>query len=74
MYIHTPTPGFAVPALPPTTGFFDVLPKSAAIAVMIYALTIAMAKLMASQHHYHIDNSQELVAYGFCNFIGALFG
>ncbi|KAK6190522.1 hypothetical protein SNE40_002373 [Patella caerulea] len=65
--------GMPVPRLPN----FDVLPRvgmdSFVIAILAFALTIAMAKLMARLNEYEVDDNQELVAYGMCNFVSSFF-
>lgn len=43
------------------------------IAILIFANTIAMAKICAKLHNYEVQDSQELVAYGMCNFVSAFF-
>lgn len=41
------------------------------LAVLIFAYTIAMAKICAKKHNYEVDDSQELLAYGMCNFLSS---
>ncbi|XP_012937879.1 sulfate transporter [Aplysia californica] len=71
--VGTVSTGFLAPAIPPTNVISNIATEAFVIAIMAYAMTISMAKLMAKQHSYKIDDNQELVAYGICNFLGAFF-
>ena len=55
------------PIIPDITGVQDYLVDCFVIAILIFANTIAMAKICAKKHNYEIDDSQELIAYGMCN-------
>ncbi|XP_021339622.1 pendrin-like isoform X2 [Mizuhopecten yessoensis] len=57
------------PVLPDLTGIQDYIVDSFVIAILIFANTIAMAKICAKKHNYEVDDSQELIAYGMCNFL-----
>ncbi|XP_048729626.2 sulfate transporter-like [Ostrea edulis] len=59
------------PVLPDTTGVQDYFVDCFVIAILIFANTIAMAKVCAKKHNYEVDDSQELIAYGMCNFVSA---
>ncbi|KAM8930808.1 solute carrier family 26 member 6-like [Pelodytes ibericus] len=65
--------GIKAPVLPR----IDLLPKvvgnAFAIAIVVYAFTISMAKMFAVKHGYMVDNNQEFVALGLSNFIGSFF-
>lgn len=63
--IPTGIPG---PIVPPMTGVGDYLVDCFIISILIFANTIAMAKICAKKHNYEVDDSQELIAYGMCNF------
>ncbi|VDH94005.1 solute carrier family 26, member 5 [Mytilus galloprovincialis] len=56
------------PVIPDLTGFQDYFVDCFVLAILIFANTIAMAKICAKKHNYEIDDSQELIAYGMCNF------
>lgn len=56
------------PIIPDLTGFQDYFVDCFVLAILIFANTIAMAKICAKKHNYEIDDSQELIAYGMCNF------
>jgi len=43
------------------------------LAILIFANTIAMAKICAKKHNYEVDDSQELIAYGMCNAASSFF-
>ncbi|XP_070200856.1 prestin-like isoform X1 [Littorina saxatilis] len=43
------------------------------LAILIFANTIAMAKICAKKHNYEVDDSQELIAYGMCNAVSSFF-
>ena len=43
------------------------------LAILIFANTIAMAKICAKKHNYEVDDSQEMLAYGMCNAVSAFF-
>ncbi|XP_014783600.1 prestin [Octopus bimaculoides] len=62
-----------VPKVPPLSNATDILLDSFIIAILIFANTIAMAKICAKKHNYEINDSQELIAYGLCNFVSAFF-
>ncbi|KAK3101702.1 hypothetical protein FSP39_005661 [Pinctada imbricata] len=59
------------PVLPDISGIESYFVDCFVIAILIFANTIAMAKICAKKHNYEIDDSQELIAYGMCNFGGA---
>ncbi|GAB1598408.1 prestin-like [Argonauta hians] len=69
-FISTEIP---TPKVPPVEFLQNILLESFVIAILIFANTIAMAKICAKKHNYEIDDSQELIAYGLCNFVGAFF-
>ncbi|XP_052241332.1 prestin-like [Dreissena polymorpha] len=56
------------PALPSFHGADAYFVDCFVLAILIFANTIAMAKICAKRHNYEIDDSQELIAYGMCNF------
>uniref|UniRef100_A0A914E710 STAS domain-containing protein n=1 Tax=Acrobeloides nanus TaxID=290746 RepID=A0A914E710_9BILA len=53
--------------------FVQVLPDAIAIAIVIYAFSLSVAKLIAKRHHYVIHSGQELFAYALCNIISSFF-
>ncbi|XP_064602435.1 prestin-like [Liolophura sinensis] len=64
-------PGIPTPAVPPLDEVGNFAVDSFVIAILIFAMTIAMAKLMAKKHSYEIDDNQELIAYGLTNVISS---
>lgn len=65
--------GIPTPTLPP----FDFLPNiifdSLIVAIVVYALTLSMAKIFAAKCQYTVDNNQELLALGASNLVGSFF-
>lgn len=61
------------PLIPDLTGFENYFVDCFVLAILIFANTIAMAKICAKKHNYEIDDSQELIAYGMCNFVSSFF-
>jgi len=59
------------PILPNVEGIQDYFVDCFVIAILIFANTIAMAKICAKKHNYEINDSQELIAYGMCNFVSS---
>lgn len=51
----------------------DLLPSAVAIALVSFAVAVAIGKVYASQHRYEIEGTRELVGLGFANIGGALF-
>lgn len=66
--------GMPAPRLPPLEVFPHVATDAFVLGILCFALTISLGKLCAKLHSYDIDDNQELVAYGLCNFVGAFFG
>lgn len=56
------------PVLPSFDGVDTYIVDCFVLAILIFANTIAMAKICAKRHNYEVDDSQELIAYGMCNF------
>lgn len=62
---------FSAPVLP-TTGLKEseaYIKDCFVLAILIFAYTIAVAKICAKKHNYEVDNSQEMIAYGMCNLL-----
>lgn len=60
----------------PTTPFEHigfVITDAIAVAIVAFAISISMAKLLAKKHEYEIDSNQELVAYGISNCVSSFF-
>lgn len=56
------------PVMPVFDGVETYIVDCFVLAILIFANTIAMAKICAKRHNYEVDDSQELIAYGMCNF------
>lgn len=56
------------PIVPSFEGVDTYIVDCFVLAILIFANTIAMAKICAKRHNYEVDDSQELIAYGMCNF------
>lgn len=56
------------PVIPVFDGVETYIVDCFVLAILIFANTIAMAKICAKRHNYEVDDSQELLAYGMCNF------
>lgn len=49
----------------------DVIGESFAICVTSFAISFAIAKILADKHNYVVDPNQELTAYGVANILGS---
>ncbi|NWR61923.1 S26A6 protein, partial [Bucorvus abyssinicus] len=65
--------GLKAPVAPNVSYFGQVAGNAFAIAVVGYAICISLAKIFALKHGYKVDSNQELIALGFCNFLGGFF-
>ncbi|KAL3843029.1 hypothetical protein ACJMK2_020986 [Sinanodonta woodiana] len=61
------------PQLPNMVGVENYIVDCFVMAILVFANTIAMAKICAKRHNYELDDSQELIAYGMCNFGSSFF-
>ncbi|XP_064012846.1 solute carrier family 26 member 6 [Pogoniulus pusillus] len=65
--------GLKAPVAPNVSYFGQVVGNAFAIAVVGYAICISLGKIFALKHGYKVDSNQELIALGFCNFLGGFF-
>lgn len=65
--------GIPAPSLPHLDSIILVMTESFVIAILIFAMTIAIGELCAKRHGYEIDENQELIAYGLCNLFSSFF-
>ncbi|NXN41707.1 S26A6 protein, partial [Rhinoptilus africanus] len=65
--------GLKPPVVPNFSYFGQVVGNAFAIAVVGYAICISLGKIFALKHGYKVDSNQELIALGFCNFLGGFF-
>ena len=59
--------GIPTPTLPPFFLIPDILLDSFVVALVVYALSLSMAKMFSRKCNYPIDNNQELLALGTAN-------
>ncbi|XP_077868452.1 prestin-like [Saccoglossus kowalevskii] len=65
--------GIPAPSIPSTTYLTDLIGAAFPIAIVAYAIAVAMASLFAQKKNYKIDSNQELVAAGTTNFVCSFF-
>ncbi|KAL8577749.1 hypothetical protein ACOMHN_065566 [Nucella lapillus] len=65
--------GLPAPTLPDMDSLPRVASDAFVTAILIFTLTISLAKLTAKLHDITIDDNQEMVAYGLCSMVGAFF-
>ncbi|XP_072033239.1 prestin-like [Amphiura filiformis] len=65
--------GLPFPVAPPTKYFGSLIGAAIAIAVVGFAISIAMAHLYARKYNYEVDANQEFIAYGSCNIVSSFF-
>jgi len=65
--------GIPTPTLPPFSFIPNIIFDSLIVAVVVYALTLSMAKIFAGKCQYTVDNNQELLALGAANLVGSFF-
>ncbi|XP_071120028.1 sulfate transporter-like [Mytilus edulis] len=63
--------GLPTPKLPRVS--VDIIGQSAVIGIIVFVLTISMARLCEVKHGYSVDDNQELVAYGISNLGSSFF-
>ncbi|XP_076448309.1 prestin-like [Babylonia areolata] len=65
--------GIPAPKVQQFTYLSDVVSDAISIAVVGFACSVAMAKILAKKHDYEIDSNQELLAYGTMNITCSFF-
>jgi len=65
--------GIPTPTLPPFHFIPNILIDTLIVAIVVYALTLSMAKIFAGKCQYTVDNNQELLALGAANLVGSFF-
>ena len=63
--------GIPTPSLPPFDLISDLMMDSLIIAIVVYALSLSMAKTFSRKCNYPIDNNQELLALGAANLVAS---
>jgi high affinity sulfate transporter 1 len=64
--------GIPDPKLPDVSLYVEIFPECFQMALLIFFLSIAMAKVCAEQNEYEINDNKELMAYGLTN-VGCSF-
>ncbi|XP_067131166.1 prestin-like isoform X2 [Centruroides vittatus] len=65
--------GLPAPEIPRVDLFPNLIADSFSIAIVVFAITLSMAKLFAKKHHYEINPNQELIALGSANLFSSFF-
>ncbi|XP_053382389.1 sulfate transporter-like [Mercenaria mercenaria] len=65
--------GFTMPAFPNIDNASSFVSDAFVMAILSLAMSISMAKLCSDKHGLPIDDNQELIAYGACNFVSGFF-
>ncbi|XP_053392839.1 sulfate transporter-like [Mercenaria mercenaria] len=65
--------GFTIPTLPNFDSASSFVSDAFVMAILSLAMSISMAKLCSDKHGLPIDDNQELIAYGACNFVSGFF-
>ncbi|XP_064607469.1 prestin-like [Liolophura sinensis] len=65
--------GVPLPQAPKFEYLTEVITDSFAIAIVGFAVSVSMAKIICKNHDYEIDSNQELIAYGMGNLFGSFF-
>ncbi|XP_062615548.1 solute carrier family 26 member 6-like, partial [Saccostrea cucullata] len=64
--------GLPVPTVPNFSLMPDVISDAFALAVVVFAISVSMGKILARRHGYEIESNQELIAYAITN-VGSSF-
>ncbi|XP_049267525.1 solute carrier family 26 member 6-like [Rhipicephalus sanguineus] len=65
--------GFPLPTVPSMNHWVSLLPDAAAIAIVQFVVTYAMAELFGRKRRLKTDASQEMLAYGMSGVVGSFF-
>ena len=65
--------GLPPPVMPSLTNWSNYIADAFIAALVSFAISISMAKMLSMKHKQEIDTNQELLSYGLCNGVGALF-
>ncbi|KAM6977571.1 solute carrier family 26 member 9-like [Aplochiton taeniatus] len=65
--------GFPAPMQPTVWQWKDMLSTAFSLAIVGYVINLAMARTLAAKHGFDVDPNQEMLALGFCNFLGSFF-
>lgn len=65
--------GIPAPQYPSLNNVSNIVLDCFVMAILIFVLTISMAKICSRQHGYEINDNQELFSYGVTNFLSSFF-
>ncbi|XP_053325601.1 solute carrier family 26 member 6-like [Spea bombifrons] len=65
--------GIKAPVVPNISLFRHMIGNAFALAVVVYAFNISLAKMFAIKYGYNVDSNQELMAIGICHTVGSFF-
>nr|XP_057940764.1 solute carrier family 26 member 6-like isoform X2 [Doryrhamphus excisus] len=65
--------GLSAPIIPSLSQASELFIPALSIALVGFSFHTAMGSVFARKHGYHFDSSQDLLALGLCNSIGAMF-
>ncbi|XP_077370958.1 prestin isoform X2 [Festucalex cinctus] len=65
--------GLSAPVLPSLSMVRELFIPALSVALVGFSFLTAMGSVFAHKHGYHFDSSQDLLALGLCNSIGAVF-
>ncbi|KAM8930809.1 solute carrier family 26 member 6-like [Pelodytes ibericus] len=65
--------GMKAPVVPNISLFGHMVGDAFALAVVVYAFNISLAKMFAVKYGYRVDSNQELIAMGICHTVGSFF-
>ncbi|KAK5863275.1 hypothetical protein PBY51_000317 [Eleginops maclovinus] len=65
--------GLAAPVLPSVSQARELFLPALSVALVSFSYLSALGSVFANKHGYHMDSSQDLLALGLCNTVGAMF-
>ncbi|KAJ4934256.1 hypothetical protein JOQ06_007056, partial [Pogonophryne albipinna] len=65
--------GLSAPVLPSLSQARELFVPALSVALVSFSYLSALGSVFANKHGYHMDSSQDLLALGLCNTVGAMF-
>ncbi|XP_021349060.1 prestin-like isoform X2 [Mizuhopecten yessoensis] len=65
--------GLPSPKTPDLSLAPDVIGDTVALAIVVFAVSVSMGKILSKNYEYEIDANQELLAYAACNIVSSFF-
>ncbi|KAK5894336.1 hypothetical protein CesoFtcFv8_011039 [Champsocephalus esox] len=65
--------GLSAPVLPSLSQARELFVPALSVALVSFSYLSALGSVFANTHGYHMDSSQDLLALGLCNTVGAMF-